>query len=63
MNCHILTTKIMINIGIPSNTPIILCFLSYILTVESDLQTQFAANRSNVFALCASIGLTFLFGW
>ena len=34
-----------------------------ILTVESDLQTQFAANRSNHTALTASIRLSFLFGW
>ena len=27
------------------------------------MQVQFAANRSSLYALCASIGLTFLFGW
>ena len=33
---------------------------SYILTVESDLQMQFAINRSNHTALIALIGLSFL---
>ena len=59
-NCHILTTKIMINIEIPSSPPIILRFFSYILTVGSDLQTKFAANRSNFIASRASIRLSFL---
>ena len=59
-NCHILTTKIMINIEIPSSPPIILRFFSYILTAESDLQVQFAANRSNFIASRASIRLSFL---
>ena len=50
----------MINIKIPSSPPIILRFFSYILTVGSDLQTKFAANRSNFIASCASIRLSFL---
>ena len=51
----------MINIEIPLNTPIILFFFVFILTIESDLQTQFAANRSNHTALTALIRLSFLF--
>ena len=46
-----------------ANSPKYSSLFSYILIVESDLQTQFAANRSRLYALCASIGLTFLFGW
>ncbi len=36
---------------------------SYNLTVESDLQTHIATNRSNITALIASIRLSFLLGW
>ena len=38
-------------------------FFGCILTDESDLQAQFAANHSNHTALTALIRLTFLFGW